>query len=417
MTAKTLTDELRSVLLFHALEAPEPGPTVDRILADTVGQVTALDLHGEAPVSSTKQGRSRWLSVQQLLVAGVVAVLLLSVAGINSVRNRNAAQTATQAAQDRADERQVSSEAVDGSFVEAPGADSALTGPRPANPPAYAGTRLNCSTITGGRLMTGQVDDYQLSSEDKGYLYEWLCVGPDGQRSASEVQMFRLVEGDLRYVKTLARPTADEHLVFLTAGGGTVVMQVSDNSSQPGRIPGEVRSLAWQLADPRGGTSRGATVAEPCRREDLAVTVTAVPDPVAPSWRLSVRNKSEESRPASPEPGSTDRLQSSACALEGFPQVRAERDGVTLGTAAPAMRGPAGGVTKQKVPPIIVLTPGATASAVIEQSARSAAGSCLRSDQLVVTLPNGVFLGSVPAEVAGCGLVVHPLVGNARGSD
>jgi hypothetical protein len=49
-------------------------------------------------------------------------------------------------------------------------------------------------------------------------------------------------------------------------------------------------------------------------------------------------------------------------------------------------------VTKKPVPPIIVLSPQATAtaSAIIEQSATSATRSSLRSDQLTVTLPNGM---------------------------
>jgi hypothetical protein len=64
-----------------------------------------------------------------------------------------------------------------------------------------------------------------------------------------------------------------------------------------------------------------------------------------------------------------------------------------------------------------VLSPQATAAAIIEQSAASAAGSCPRSDQLAVTLPNGTSLGLLPAQLSGCGLAVHPLVGNARGSD
>ena len=397
MTAKTLTDELRSVLLFHALEAPEPNATVDRILAETVGPVTALGLHDEAPEPSTGPRRRRLLSLQHLMAAAVVAVLLVSVAGINSVRSRNADQMATGANQDTVSQRQPEGTATNGSgggsAALPPAADTSLEA-KPVAPP-YAGDRLDCSAIPGSKLTVGQSDDFKLSTDVEGHLFEYLCVGPDGRRSASEVQMFQLAAGKWQYVRTLPHPDAYEHLESMSAGS-QVFLQFSVH--RPGGVPGEIRQAVVDLSNPTDASSY--FVVEPCLREHLGVTLTPLTDASAPSWRLSLRNQ-----------GGT------ACALEGIPQVRAQRDGATLTTATPTMNGPAGGVTRQKAPPISVLTQGATASAVIEQSSRSAAGSCLRSDQLAVTLPNGVALGQLAAEVAGCGLVVHPLVGNARGSD
>lgn len=398
MTDKTLTDELRSVLLFHALEAPEPNATVDRILAETVGPVTALGLHDETPASGTGPRPSRRLSLQHLMAAAVVAVLLISVAGINSARNRNAVRTATEASQDQVNQRQGGAVAASGSTAGSaplPGAGDSSFEAKPVEPPAYAGTRLDCSTIPGGKLTVGQSDDFTLLSDVDGALFEYLCVGSDGQRSASEVQMFHLVAGTWKYERSLPHPNAYEHLESMTAGP-QALLQFSVH--RPGGVPGEIRAAVVDLSDP--SAVQNYLVAAPCLREHLEVTLIPVPAAAAPSWRLSVRNRTEV-----------------ACALEGFPQVRAQRDGATLTTAALTLSGPAGGVTRQKVPPIIVLTRGATASAIIEQSSRVAAGSCVRSDQLAVTLPNGVSLGQLPAEVAGCGLVVHPLVGNARGSD
>lgn len=399
MTDKTLTDELRSVLLFHALEAPEPNATVDRILAETVGPVTALGLHDETPASGAGPRPSRRLSLQHLMAAAVVAVLLISVAGINSARNRNAAQTATEASQDQVNQRQQDDAAAGGATAgsagqPAPGADLSAEA-KPVAPPAYAGKRLDCSTIPGSKLTVGQSDDFTLLSDVDGALFEYLCVGPDGRRSASEVQMFHLIAGKWKYERSLPHPNAYEHLESMTAGPQSF-LQFSVH--RPGGVPGEIRAAVVDLSDPSAVQSY--SVATPCLREHLQVTVTAVPAAVTPSWRLSVRNRTE-----------------GACALEGFPQVRAQRDGTPLTTAALTLNGPAGGVTRQKVPPIIVLTRGATASAIIEQSSRAAVGSCVRSDELAVSLPSGVSLGQVPAEVAACGLVVHPLVGNARGSD
>lgn len=409
MTAKTLTDELRSVLLFHALEAPEPNATVDRILAETVGTVTALSLHDEAPESSAEPRPRRRLSLQHLMAAAVVGVLLISVAGINSFRNRNAGQTATEASQDQAIQRQQDDAAAGGATAgsagqPAPGADLSAEA-KPVAPPAYAGQRLDCATIPGSKLTVGQSDRFKLLSDVEGYLFEYLCVAPDGRRSASEVQMFQLAAGKWQYMQTLPHPNAYEHLESLSAGA-TAYIQFSVH--RPGGVPGEIRRAVVDLSNPTDDSSY--FVVEPCLREHLEVTLTPLPDAAAPAWRLSLRNQGR----TDPVTGSRS---DAACALEGFPRVSAQRDGDILSTATPTMNGPAGGVSRQKAPPIIILTRGATASAVIEQSSRAAAGSCLRSDQLAVTLPNGVSLDRLPAEVAGCGLVVHPLVGNARGSD
>ena len=402
MSTKTLTDELRSVLLYHSLEAPQPNATVDRILAETVGPVL-IPGAGIPDGAPHEPGTRRRARTQQLVAAAVVALLLVTVAGINSVRNRNATSLATRvepasrAGEDRAN-LPATGDAGGGAFGVPQASDSSGGKLAPLPPPEYAG-KLNCSTVPGGRLVTGQWDDFTLPDGQQGYLYEFLCVGVSGQRSASELQAFRQVGTTLVYLRTLLDPAAGQHLDFVIGGTGSARIQVSDYSPAAGGIPGAVVAMAFDISDTRWGMS-SATVAEPCLRRDLTVTVSAVPDALAPSWRLSLRNRAEV-----------------ACALEGYPQIRALRDGVTLTTAVHTMNGPAGGVTKSPVPPIIVLSPGATASAIIEQSAASAAGSCERSDRLAVSLPNGVSLGEMPAELSACGLAVHPLIGNARGSD
>jgi Protein of unknown function (DUF4232) len=452
MSSKTLTDELRSVLLFHSLEAPQPNATVDRILDDTVGSVVALGTAATSGTAATAgTGGSakapRRMSVQQLVAASVVAVLLLAVAGINSVRNRDTARTASPGTRNQVNQP-ASGYAANGSMAlpeasdsvvpdsagsgsagsgsagsgsagsgsagsGSAGSGSAVSGTAakagPAHPPAYSGKGLDCSTLPGGgRLMTGQWDNYTLNTGETGYLYEFLCVGQNGQRSASEIQVFRQAGGKLQYKQTLLRAAAGQHVDFLTAGTDTVRIQASVQASvQPsfhstasGGVPGEVISTAWDLSEVDPGQGFSFTVANPCLPTELTAAVTEVPDAAAPSWRLTLRNDSD-----------------TACALEGYPQVRAQRAGTTLTTAVHTLSGTAGGLTHTLVPPIIVLSPQATAAAIIEQSAASAAGSCPRSDQLAVTLPNGVSLGLLPARLAGCGLAVHPLVGNVRGSD
>jgi hypothetical protein len=396
MSGKTLTDELRSVLLYHSLEAPQPSATVDRILNDTVGSVVALASAGTAAGAQPK--RARGVSAQQLVAASVIAVLLLAVAGINSARNRNAGQTATQAG--REGTLPASDNAADGSGSFAlPSNGAAKAGP--LNPPAYAGDGLDCAALPGGgRLATGQWDDYSLSTGEVGYLYEFLCVGQNGQRSASELQVFKLAGGTLQYKQTLLPASEDQHLDFLTVGADTVRIQASVQSASAGRVRGEVISTAWDLTDADPGDGQSFTVAGPCLRKDLTATVVEAPDAAAPSWRLILRNGAR-----------------TACALEGYPQVQVQRAGASLTTAVLTLSGTAGGITTRPVPPIIVLSPGAAASAILEQSSASAAGSCQRSDRLAVTLPNGVSLGLLPAQLSACGLTVHPLVGNVRGSD
>jgi hypothetical protein len=345
-----------------------------------------------------------------MMVAGVVAVLLVSVAGINSVRNRNAVQSATEANRTQFDQRQNGGDAAAGSGSGAGASDDALTGP---NPVEYVGNGLDCSKLPDGRMTIGHRDDVTLESGQPGYLYEFLCIGSNGQRSASELLLFEEAGGTPRHKETLLRAAANQHLQSIIGGAGMVRMEASDHSTRPGGVPGKLISTTWALSDSGRSARYTFTVAEPCGvggdgrmlaaaglRSKLPVTVSEVPDATAPAWVLSIRNGADAS-----------------CAIEGFPQVRALRGGATLTTAAPAMSGAVGGVTKSPTPPIILLPPGATASAILEQGTASGAGSCPRSDQLALTLPNGVSLGQTPVELSGCGLVVHPLVGNARGSD
>jgi len=398
MSTKTLTDELRSVLLYHSLEAPQPNATVDRILNDTVGSVVALGAANPGaatPVAGTARPARR-VSAQHLVAASVVAVLLLAVAGINSARNRTAGERAGSVGQRQFDQAAPASNAA-GSTEVPYASDSSGKNAAAARPPAYVGRQLDCSKIPGGHLIVGQSDDFTLGAGEPGQLYEFLCVGANGQRSASQVQAFRQVGSTLVYLRTLVDPAAGQHVDFLVGGIQSVRIQASDNTPAAGGVPGAVVAMAFDISDTRSGFST-ATVAEPCQRKDLAAAVSVAPQALAPAWVLALHNHT-----------------GTACALEGFPRVRAQLAGRTLTTAVQTMHGPAGGVTNKPVPPIIVLSPGATASAIIEQGV--AVGACQGSDQLAVTLPTGVSLGQVPAELPGCGLSVHPLVGNISGSD
>jgi len=411
MSPRTLTDELRSVLLYHAMEAPEPNTTVDRILNDTVGAAVVIGgdrpLVGDAGAADGAVRGGRRLSTHQLVAAGVVALLLLAVAGINSQRVRNATESGNRQVAGAALNGPAASRSAAGGSMALPNA-SGQADAKAAAPqtPTYAGNALDCASIRGSRLVTGQSDDYVSPTGELNYIFEFLCVGLNGERSASELQVFQQVDGQLKYQRTLLSPAADEHLDFMTAGGNSARIQAVAHRQTPDRAAGSVLSTTWDLslADPGAGNT--FTVADPCGRADLdaGLTMSAALSTLsggpAPAWRLTVHNTGSQ-----------------ACGLEGFPVVRAQRGSSTLATALPALSGPAGGVTKHAVPPILVLPAQGTATAIIEQSLTSTTGDCQSADRLMIALPNGASLGALSVRVPACGLVVHPLVDSPTGSD
>lgn len=405
MSERTLTDELRSVLLFHAIEAPEPSATVDRILNDTVGAAVVLG-HPDTLVEEVRPAGGRRPSSWHLVAAGVVAVVLLAAAGINSQRARHTADQASRRAAGSAASGSVSGSA--GGSKAAPNAFGQTQDRAGASQaPTYQGHALNCASIRGGRLVTGQSDDYVSATGELNYIFEFLCVGMGGERSASELQVFQQVDGRLQYRRTLLSPAAGEHLDFLTAGGGAARAQFMSYRATPGWPAGTVLSTTWDLslADPGAGYTFplagpcGHADADPDARLPVAAGLTALPGPSAPAWLLTVRNTG-----------------SKACGLEGFPVVKAQRGDRTLATALPTLSGPAGGVTSQQVPPILVVPAGSSVTAVIEQANGATDDACQSTDRLAVTLPDGVALAPLPAKVPACGLAVHPLVDNPTGS-
>ncbi|MDQ2836686.1 MAG: DUF4232 domain-containing protein [Actinomycetota bacterium] len=399
MSKKTLPDELRSVLLAHSLDAPDPDETVERILADTVA----------ANQASPVRGRRRWRPSGQLLgAAAVIAVVLLGAAGINAARKGNGAEhgsaasnaQAGQPANGAARQPALSASPKRPGIVPLPG-----TGNTPAAPPAPS--NLGCTAIAGGHPVTGAHVSFPLSSTGElRYVYEFYCVGTNGQRTASELQVFQPAGDGLRYLSTLVPASKQGHLDYLSAEPDGVTVQGADDS--PGVAPGAVVKIQYTTAD--GGqtfASNGKLVAAGCTRNDLSVTVLTV-EPVNAS-------SGKATSPAHQVLQLTNRS-SGPCALEGFPNLVAAAGGNQLGPVlAHTLSGPAGGVTKAAVPPIVVLIPGGTAGAIIEFG--SVHPSCAPTDSLVVSLPTGVSLGKVAARLSACGLEVHPLVDNPFGTD
>ncbi|HJQ03183.1 MAG TPA: DUF4232 domain-containing protein [Jatrophihabitans sp.] len=397
MSKKTLPDELRSVLLARSLDAPEPDDTVEQILAATVGTSTAA-----SPASPSR----RWWTSNQLLGAAVVMALLVLGVGAYSLRGGFSSSSSTGASSNGAGRFNTnqggapalgsaqSPSALDQhpNAAQAPGAISAV-------PPVP--TDLPCTSIPGGHPVVGAHISFTLTSTgDLRYVYEFLCVGTNGTRSASEVQVFRLgPDGRLSYLSTLVPVGKDGHLDYLAAVPNGVRVQGTDQSAGP--RPGDVVSVTYTTAD--GGltfSSAGKLVAAACQRADLTAQVVTTDGGITGHHQvLQLTN-----------------LTANPCGLEGFPTLVALANGQPTGPVLMrTLNGPAGGVTKAKVPPIVVLIPGGTAGAIIEPSIDHP--TCGQGNQLQITLPDGATLGPVPANLPTCGLQVHPLVDNPYGSD
>jgi hypothetical protein len=426
MTRRTLTDELNSVLRAHSLDAPEPADTVDRILADTVGtrsEAANRSAVNRSAVSSAAASSSwRWrpsgpsLIATSIVAASIVAVLVLAVAGINTARHQSGRQTTNGAVPAASSGPKAADATASEAFGNGPAlgskapaqADKSANVPPPAAPPSYFGSSLNCSKIPGGHLDTGAWAGVRLSASGQvRYVYEFRCVGTNGQRSASEVQIFQPAGGLLKYQQTLIWASGNEHIDAITVvgtDGGTSLLQVQSSVAYKvtGGVPDSVQ-VARYLVDGQSVSEGASTlVAAPCQRKDVTVTLSSrAGSDGEQSWLLALVNRA-----------------SSPCALEGFPTLVTYANAKPVGAAlAHRMSGPSGGVTKSPVPPIIVLQRGATAAAVIERAGTNTDVVCAPSSELAVTLPNGVSLGRIPASLSTCGLAVHPLVGNAAGSD
>lgn len=400
MSKKTLPDELRSVLLAHSLDAPEPDDTVDRILTATVG--------GPAADRTVLKGRfglqpgQRWWMSNQLLGAAVVIALLVLGAGGYTLHSRNAQQTASSNGAGSANgpnQPANGSAALPSTGLGQLGKNNGqnqLAVPAPTPP-----TDLPCTSIPGGHPVVGAHTSFTLTSTgETRYVYEFLCIGTNGTRSASELQVFQPGPGGrLSYLSTLVPASKDGHLEYLAAVPNGVRVQGTDQSAGP--RPGDVVSVSYTTADGgRSFTSTGKLVAAACQKADLSARVVTADGGVTGQHQvLQLTN-----------------LTVNPCGLEGYPNLVALVHGAPSGPMLnPTLSGPAGGVSTAKVPPIVVLIPGGTAGAIIELG--SAHPTCAPANQVSVRLPNGTSLGPIPADLSTCGLDVHPLVDNPYGTD
>jgi hypothetical protein len=107
------------------------------------------------------------------------------------------------------------------------------------------------------------------------------------------------------------------------------------------------------------------------------------------------------------------------CVIEGFPSVQPLVGKALVSRTLRTLAGPLGGVRTAAAPPIVLLTPGEVASALIEPGSNGAdglPGSCT-ADHLAIELPVAGALAELPLRSSACNLQVHPVVAGPSGSD
>src|SRR4051794_34294552 len=188
MSKRTLPDEVRSVLLAHAMEAPEPSATVHRVLAATVAP--------DQPAPSLRG----WSAGRLLGVAAALLVATLLGGGIALDQHQQHQQrsTANRVNAGPGDANAViSQEPASGTVAAPPRANIAPgeAGGVPPNPPGPTG--LNCAQLLpGSHRDIGSVAKARLPglSQDL-YIYDFRCLLADGRRSASTVAVYAQVRG------------------------------------------------------------------------------------------------------------------------------------------------------------------------------------------------------------------------------
>lgn len=389
MSKRTLPDELRSVLLAHALHAPDPDDTVHRVLAATVAP--------EQPRPVVR--RRRRFSV---LTGSAAAVLVAVLAGVGFVVDQAwhphfAAQTGsaakTNGGQSNGIGHNFPTQQAGGRAARPPKANIAPgeAGGAPANP--VPPSELNCARLLpGSRLMIGSAAKARLAGMNQDlYLYDFRCVKPDGTRSASTVAA---------YVR--AGSAVQLRVVLVSASfGGKVDFVGSDDRSLVVQLLTRQQDLIRQDFTTTDGvhfSEDTAEVAAACTPADLSTQIVRV-DSASPT---------DGERPYAVQ---FTKHSGGICVLSGYPSVTAA-DG-SAASAVPTLRGAAGG-TGAVVPEIVELAQGTTVAAMVEPAARP---GCAPGGTVAVALPSGRPVGVLPADFPLCGAQVHPIVPNSRGSD
>lgn len=392
MSKRTLPDELRSVLLAHALQAPDPADTVHRVLAATV-----------APDQPRLGARRRRLSVLTGSAAAVLVAVLVGVGFVvdqslhphSNAGETNAASNAGQSNSGQSDGlgQTLPSQQAGGRAATPlrPNIAPGEAGGVPANP--IAPSELNCARLLpGSQLAIGSAARARLAGLNQDlYIYDFRCEKPDGTRSASTVAAYVRAGSAVQLRAVLLSASFGSKVDFVGSDDRILVVQVLTRQQ-------DLIRHDFTTTDGVHFSEDSAVVAAACTPEDLTSRIVRV-DSASPT---------DGERPYAVQ---FTKHSGGICVLSGYPGVTAA-DG-SAASAIPTLRGAAGG-TGAAVPEIVELAQGTTVAAMVEPPARP---GCPPSGAVAVVLPNGRSMGVLPATVALCGAQVHPIVPNGRGSD
>jgi hypothetical protein len=243
--------------------------------------------------------------------------------------------------------------------------------------------------------------------QDPRTVASWHCSDPAG-RHPSLAQLLRGAPGEpYQPLRTLVPLQSSLSVIGLALHRGALTMTVVTPS---GGGPGDWAWLgnAWELRFTIGGTgaldaSTVRLVGVPCTLDDLVVSASTPwpgSDPTArrvASAQLRFINTS-----------------SADCVLSGYPRLTAFSDELTY-PAIHTMHGSFGGIFSDTDPPIVLLSPRAPATAVVESSAAALnatafiAPGCPAAARISVGLPDDGGAVTIAFPIAVCGLEVHPV--------
>ena len=383
-TKRSLTDELQSVMLAHSLDAPEPTASIENILAKTVATTAPAAIR-----------RRRWLSSPTMI--GAAAVVALLVGGVALLNSNHRESNKSSAGSNASLSGQGDAKAAAGTVPPQQGGyDSAGASPlpqalgSPVPPPACVASGTGSATGTGYSATFGPAES-QVTIAD-GY-----CSSPNGSRTGSEVKVYRITGTSRTEVATLIRPEQQLHVDRIEQQGRTVVVIALDTRA------GALNDYRFSTTNGTVFTAEPVTLVAPaCAKSTLEVILrdgSALGD-VSVSL-IDLRNRGTK-----------------PCVIEGYPAISAAvADGLAV-TAQAIPRGKAGGSSTQ-TPPIVLLQPGDTGTAMIEYLTKAPPNvvtACETAKQVTISL-RGELLATLPFARSVCNLQIHPVVSSPSGSD
>jgi hypothetical protein len=393
MTRRTLTEELQSMLREQALDAPQP----DRVITVVLQQCGAAT----QPAGPSVTGWIRRIRrPSRLMVAGIaVAVCVLGVIGIINVQRSGNGSSRSSASSSSGG---ASLGVTNGAASPAAGAGGTAARPAPQrNPPAAAAEPALTNVCP-------EAEHRSVVELTLGGSRRWVVLGncftPGGVPTGGYLDVYP-AQGEQAapaalHVFTLAQKVSPDTAIVVV--GGDLEVRASEwRPSPPGSVPAARVGAAFDYRIRfSAGTFRilsQTLFAAPCAPNDVRVGITA---PSAPEPR-TVPHKVIQVVNTSALP----------CALQGTPTVTLTDRSGRSASAEQTLRGPAGGSASASAP-LVVLAPGAVASAIIEPTT---AASCAGRDTVAVTEAAGP-LGAATSDWGACSAAVHPFFGGSDGN-